>query len=317
MIGFLCPDINFPSGGTKRLYRHVDVLNKHWPDIASIVHTQENFRLTWFDNDTNIIDKQTFKEQLREDDIVVIPTYCPPQVLDEWNGMKKVHYNLGCYYTFGGHPCPTPKTIFHDLDLVGVVVVSEEDKEFISLMNNDLKIWVVKSGIDTSLFYPEKKEKVITASVRKMEHDVTSAINLARCINKEIFKGWQLKFLDGYSFEEYASALRKSAIHLYLNPPQQGFPGPALEAMACGCRIISYEGTGKNIINELGVGTVLQGDIRGVAKILIGTVCGPSNISHIIGPDYVKNNYSLKAEEKSIIEIWKEILNSLPNSKFS
>ena len=308
MIGFLCPDINIPSGGTKRLYRHVDVLNKRWPDIASIVHTQEGFRLKWFENDTNIVDKQTFKEQLRKDDIVVIPTYCPPEVLDEWEGVKKVYYNLGCYHTFEGHPCPTPKTIFQDIDLLAIVVVSQEDYDFIKAIDPDLSVHLVKSGINTTIFYPEIKEKVIATNRRKMQYDINSVLNFAIQLNRDAFKGWIIQYLEGYSFEAYAEALRKASIYLYLNPPQQGFPGPVLEAVACGCQVLSYEGTGRNILDQLGIGLVTQGDIRLMANWLVGEVLDetPSTVP-VWGPKYVAKNYSLIDEEKSIIEVWENI----------
>src|SRR5579872_4204043 len=55
-IYYLCPDIDRPCGGTKQLYRHVDILNKRGYS-AFILHGQQGFRLTWFQNNTPVAHK--------------------------------------------------------------------------------------------------------------------------------------------------------------------------------------------------------------------------------------------------------------------
>ena len=58
-VFYHCYDDPKPTGGQKHTYQHVDVLNRCGFD-AYIVHHTPGFRLTWFDNDTRVIDYAQF-----------------------------------------------------------------------------------------------------------------------------------------------------------------------------------------------------------------------------------------------------------------
>src|SRR5437588_250909 len=52
-IYYGCPDKNYPVGGIRVNYRHVDVLNRNGFD-AFVLHHYFPFRCTWFENDTRV-----------------------------------------------------------------------------------------------------------------------------------------------------------------------------------------------------------------------------------------------------------------------
>ena len=52
----LCPDYDAPSGGVRRLYRHVDVLRRKGTR-AWVLHRKPGFRCSWFANDTPVVSR--------------------------------------------------------------------------------------------------------------------------------------------------------------------------------------------------------------------------------------------------------------------
>lgn len=70
-IFYFCPDFSSPSGGTKRLYRHVAHLNR-MGFKAFIVHNKRGFVLTWHGYKVPVLwleDRLSFQD----DDILVFP----------------------------------------------------------------------------------------------------------------------------------------------------------------------------------------------------------------------------------------------------
>src|SRR5215470_3641694 len=70
-IFYECRDLNVPSGGIRRLYRHVEILNKNGFS-AYILHLLPSFKPTWFEADVPI----TYWDgtlKLDSDDVLVIP----------------------------------------------------------------------------------------------------------------------------------------------------------------------------------------------------------------------------------------------------
>src|SRR5256885_1712439 len=52
-IYFGCPDKDYPVGGIRAIYRHVDLLNRNGFD-ALVLHRLFPFRCTWFENETRV-----------------------------------------------------------------------------------------------------------------------------------------------------------------------------------------------------------------------------------------------------------------------
>ena len=52
-IYFGCPDKDYPVGGIRAIYRHVDILNRNGLE-AFVLHRLALFRCTWFENETRV-----------------------------------------------------------------------------------------------------------------------------------------------------------------------------------------------------------------------------------------------------------------------
>lgn len=53
-IFYLCPDCDFPSGGIKRLYTHVELLCDNGYD-AYIMHYNKGFKPKWFESQVPVV----------------------------------------------------------------------------------------------------------------------------------------------------------------------------------------------------------------------------------------------------------------------
>jgi hypothetical protein len=51
---FFTPDLPHVLGGTKQIYRHVDVLNASGFD-AWVVHRKKGFEIKWFEHETRVM----------------------------------------------------------------------------------------------------------------------------------------------------------------------------------------------------------------------------------------------------------------------
>src|ERR1700722_4905893 len=90
----LCPDHDAPSGGIRKLYRHVDVLASH--DISAFVHHKRpGFRCSWFANTTPIVYAGAANVTLA--DYVVVPEIYGLKLPSLFPGIRKVIFNQNTY----------------------------------------------------------------------------------------------------------------------------------------------------------------------------------------------------------------------------
>src|SRR5205085_12103979 len=95
-IYVICPDDPTPSGGMRKLYRHVDVLNQAGYS-AMILHEGNSKGLKWFENQTPIAVKPV---KMGINDIVVVPEIFGQAISEMVPPLKKVIINQGAYQTF-------------------------------------------------------------------------------------------------------------------------------------------------------------------------------------------------------------------------
>jgi glycosyltransferase involved in cell wall biosynthesis len=74
---------------------------------------------------------------------------------------------------------------------------------------------------------------------RKLRDDVEQVINILKIRNN--IKGWSFVEIDNMSESEVARILKESTVFLSFNH-REGFGLPPVEAMACGCVVVGYEG---------------------------------------------------------------------------
>ena len=309
-IYVLCPDENKPSGGAKKLYRHVDVLNDYgWS--AFVLHRTPGFRCTWFDNDTRIT--YTKDVQLNKADYLVVPEIYGPVIPDIQPGVPKVVFNQSCYCTFHGYSLAEKEGVAAYLhpDVLAALVVSEDSREYLQYVFPDLEVCRIHYGIDSSVFrYRASKRRQIAFMPRRGREDARQVVNALNY--RGSLTGFDLAPIEGLSEREVASVLRQSLIFLSFSQAE-GFGLPPAEAMACGCIVVGYHGMGgKEYFKPKHCYPVAQGDItafvREVEKVIDLAERDPDLLAEQRrrAASFINDNYSLAIEESDIVRFWSD-----------
>jgi glycosyltransferase involved in cell wall biosynthesis len=311
-IFVLAPSVDVPSGGIRKLYRHVDVLNKHGFS-ASILHEQSGFRCTWFVNDTRV--SYAADTPRVNSDYLVIPEIYGPRTVHMVRGMNKVIFNQSGYATFKDYTLDQQDLVtpYTDAEFLATIVVSRDSELYLQYAFRNHKVFRIHNSIDPSLFYPADKRRQICFMPNKNPGDLVQVINLLKFRNA--LADFELAPIAGKTETEAARILRESLIFLSLGHPE-GFGLPAAEAMACGCITVGYHGRGgaEFFRNEFAF-PIEAGDTVGFAKAVEEVVqryrCDPGPLSAMAeqASAFIRSEYSLEREESDIVRCWTEILN--------
>jgi glycosyltransferase involved in cell wall biosynthesis len=335
MIYYWSPDYRTPVGGVKILYRHVDILNRHGYE-ASVLHRHRGFRCTWFENTTCI--SYIRKTKLREDDYLVIPENYGslyvnpsyrPKATKVFNRLfatpaKKVIFNQNTYNTFADYPgFPDDlRTIYKDENVAAAMVVSENNREYLSFAFPDLRIFRIHNAINRDLFsFREDKKRQICFMPRKNPEHAIQVISLLK--HGGDLDGFAIVSIEGKTEKETARIMQESLIFLSFGYPE-GFSLPPAEAMSCGCIVIGYHGMGgREYFNPNYCFPVEMGDIlefaKQVRKVLEMINQRPETIQRMArkAAAFINECYSEERERNDVIECWTEIMHGVQSSKSS
>ena len=316
-IYYLCPDSNNPSGGIRKLYRHVDILNgAGFP--AFILHQRNGFRCTWFTNDTRIayIPAVIANRDKLASDYLVIPEVYDPNIVNITKGLRKIIFNQGCYNTFNGYSLNALdlRTPYHHQEVLATLVVSEDSRRYLQYVFPELKIVRVHNGIDQSIFsYEPEKKRQLAFMVHKTPEDVVQVINILKF--RGALKDFRLAPIEDRSETEVAAMLKESAIFLSF-AIREGFSLPAAEAMSCGCIVVGYHGMGgREYFKPEFSYSVPIGDVitfaRTVEEVMEKYRASPEQLMERAekAASYIRDNYSLEREEQDIVGFWSNITN--------
>jgi glycosyltransferase involved in cell wall biosynthesis len=240
---YLAPDLAAPSGGTRTIYRHVDLLNAAGID-AAVVHRRPGFRCEWFPNSTPVL--AAGKVAPDPLDVLVVP---------EWNAVgfhrlpaapRKIIFNQGPYHTFDhvpfdgtapGHPYRAVE------NLVAMLTVSLDGATLLRYAFPDIPVSQVRAVVDSRLFLPPDLPagRRIAFMPRRRQQEREQLLHILR--SRGALEGWELVPIDGCTENRTAELLRSSAIFLSFSE-REGFGLPPAEAMACGCYVVGFTGLG-------------------------------------------------------------------------
>jgi hypothetical protein len=231
-------------GGQKHTYRHVDILNDHGFDACAL-HQTEGFRLTWFDNDTRVIDETTFRRLYDpERDYLVLPEVLGLRILN-YPG-RKVIFDKGLYYGSRALGFSVPAMYpYQSPDVVAVLTVSDHNDRHLRFAYPDLDIHRVYSGIaaDRFAYRPLADKKPQVAVVPKALDALATLHHLlhARAV-RGLNTGSQFEWilLKNKSEREVADILADSLLFVFLNT-EEGLPRTPLEAMLSGCIVVTHD----------------------------------------------------------------------------
>jgi hypothetical protein len=311
-VGVLCPDHDLPSGGIRTLYRQVDILNRQGME-ACIIHSNEGFRCSWFENSTKLASLQRIlaSRGRPEFDYVVVPEIYGEGVIPYLKGYKKVVFNQNWYYTFEDYRLGVPldATLYGDPDMVAVVASSEYIADYLSFAFPKLKVCQVRYSIDPEIFgYRSEKKKQICFMPRKNADDAKQVINILGL--RGALDNFKIVQIDGRNEREVAEILKESLIFLSFGYPE-GFSLPPAEAMASGCIAIGYHGFGAKEFMKPDLSFPIEvGDIpayaRAVERVIADWNKDPAYLNGMAkrASEYILNKYSPSQEESELAAFW-------------
>jgi hypothetical protein len=305
-------DSDAPSGGIRKLYRHVDVLcQAGFP--AWVVHQQDGFRCSWFANRTPVASAR--QTPVSRGDYLVIPEVVSMQMLGQAPGVQKVIFNQNAYYTFLEHSLDPAdlRSPYTSPDVAAALVVSADSQAYLTHVFPRLRVLRLRYGIDPHLFaYRADKRPVIAYMPRKNALDLTQVVNILKF--RGALAGFELCPIQNRPEAEVAALLGESLLFLSFGHPE-GFGLPPAEALACGCLVVGYHGRGgQEYFVNAGAYPVEVGDVIGFARAVeevLGAYRadpGPLRARAERGAAWIRQHYSLEQEEADILACWQAIL---------
>ena len=234
---FVCPGYDRPSGGIRVIYRFVDILNSAGIS-AAVVHRTQNFRCTWFENETIVLGAKDVRFQ--KGDLLVIPEWYRQLIPLMAPGVPHMIFNQNAYEMFSDVPYERGKSAgVMSADTIGIVGISEDNLRYLRTCFPDKKIDAIRLSIDTELFQPKAKAKVIAYMPRKRLKELNQILHLLE--HRNSLEGWELLPIIGVSESEVAQRLGSAAIFMVLSA-REGIAVPGLEALASGCVVVGFHG---------------------------------------------------------------------------
>jgi Glycosyl transferases group 1 len=340
-IYIVCPDNKKPSGGVKQLYRFADILNENGYN-AVILHNKRHYKVKWFANNTkiefsnyffkilnnslrgkqpNILSKiklLAYKKtsiRIEKESVIILPEIYTFAINSIEPEIDKIIFNQNCYYTFRGYPINTDMVVnpYKSKKTIATIVASKDAENYIKYAFPDLPTYRIRLGINAEIFnFSQNKKKQIAFMPRKLRDDVEQVINILKI--RSNIKEWTFVEIDNQSESDVARILKESSIFLSFNH-REGFGLPPVEAMACGCVVIGYEGgAGKEYFKDEFSFSVQEGNIIEFVKKIENVIndFSDTELSELgkKASDFVLNNYSVENEKKDILKIWENIISN-------
>ena len=310
---FICPDFERPSGGIRKLYRCVDILNDAG-FRAVIVHKRPGFRCTWFDNQTRVISSP--QAVLQQGDVIVVPEVYGASICDLPRGIRQIIFNQGAYLMLDSlmNGATNLAPYIDNPDLVAVLVVSEDSAAVVEYAFPRVHVRRIRHGINPEIHHPPagRKSRRIAYMPRRRGHEAAQVLKLLTL--RGVLDGWEVIAIDRRTEAEAANLLRSTQIFLSFSQ-QEGFGLPPLEALACGCLVVGYHGFGgREFFRPPFAIAVEDGDVvafaRAVENVIHQIEDDPTNMATAgaAGARFVFDRYSRDAERQDLLDVFVPLL---------
>lgn len=238
-IFYLCPDLTFPSGGIKRLYKHVKILNENGFN-SYILHFKKGFKPGWFASSVPVVYLND-NPPLNPGDTIVVPEGFP-NVMKKFSNvnLKRVVIALNPLYPFQSLPAGESWT---DYGFNTVLASSPQIADLISWSLDIKDVHVFETSIDAETFYFDRSIKRNQIAYVSRKDLNTPVIEKILKVRQRYSKPFEFIRIENMKFEDYADVLRRSAFFITTSP-YEGTNRSVLEAMASGCICTGYHGFG-------------------------------------------------------------------------
>jgi glycosyltransferase involved in cell wall biosynthesis len=308
---FICPDYSVPSGGARKLYHYVDILNAAGLN-AAIIHGRSGFRLRWFENKTRVVNARDVT--VGTDDILVVPEIYGPRILNLPRNIRQVIINQNVYNTVRelAEGVESTAPYISNPDLALVLVVSQDNLEVIKYLFPKIPVRRLHHSIDSNLFHPPlgSKQRRIAYMPRKRADDSASVISLLKI--RGVLDTWETVPLHDLSEMETANILQSAKLFLSFSL-REGFGLPPLEALACGCLVVGYHGlAGREYFHPPFATAVEDGDIIGFAQSVENAILylnkGDDSAAMNAASRFALESYPLETEKRDLTETFASLL---------
>jgi hypothetical protein len=240
-IFYVLHDNPRPLGGEKHSYQHVDLLNEAGYE-AYALHRTKGFRLTWFENQTRVIDLESVWDIYdKERDFLVVPETLGGLTLSLPG--KRVIFNKNLYYGYDVLGLePVARLPYSHPKVEAIFSVSEHNLSHLRFAFPRAPLFRMFAHIDTDRFtfrpLAEKKRRIACIMKEKEELAVLYHTLCARAgagLNQ--LANYEWTFLQGLSEREAAQVLSESLLLVGMST-HEGLPRTVLEGMAAGCLLV-------------------------------------------------------------------------------
>lgn len=310
-IYYLCPDINTPSAGIRRLFRHVKLLCQAG-FRAHIMHLHTGFcRSDMPEVPVRYLDRHVF----RESDIIVIPEGFPA-IMDALQNSPGRCFVIALNWDHIFKDMPQGLN-WQSFNIERVLAVSPVIGKMI-MWSMGLPTHLLGTEIDHQQYYFDagSKRPEVVYIQRKAPHiEILKRLLGAR--NPDFIHNISWIGLNGLPEEQYAAQIRQATIFLNLSMAE-GFPTSCMEAMASGTLVAGYDSVGgKELLCGQGVDQnsviVPIGDYVSLAyalekplnALLEGNMYKYMPI--LTKANYKASEFNPKTEVDSLLRFWSEI----------
>lgn len=311
---FITPDWNRPSGGIRKEYRSVDVLNTAGIS-AAVVHHSQRFRCDWFPNETRVVGAP--EVTVSPSDVVVVPEIYATSIGNLPSGVRQVILNQNVYLTLdslatGGASAATPYR--DNPDLVAVAAVSDQNAELLRYAFRGLSVHRIRWALDPTVYFPPPGPpgRRIAFMPRRRAHDAAQVIALLRL--RGVLDGWEAVEIAGRSEPDVAELMRSCRFFLSFSE-REGLGLPPLEAIACGCLVVGFTGhAGAEYFRPPFATPIEDGDLgrfaTEVERLLAWTEEDPltARQAALDGSQYVLHAYSPEVEQRDLVGLFQPLL---------
>jgi glycosyltransferase involved in cell wall biosynthesis len=312
---FFCYEHTTPSGGNKQMYRQVDMLNRNGFE-AYVFHPHVGFRLSWFANETRVLDQESVKRIYDPAaDILILPEDLGAKILN-FPG-KKVILNQNVFYGFAAFGQETrPCDPYLDSDVVAVLTKSEHNTAYLRFAYPGVKIIRIFNGVDFARFrhcpLADKKKQIACIVKAPLELYTLFHMLQARArqgLNK--LGDFRWVFIENKTEAQVADILHESLIFVFFSL-LEGMAVIPMEAMLSGCLVTAF-GAGPISEHVPSVACFAPNDILEVARRIEAIAESfPDRIGDWEEPAEAGRQaalrFTLERQEASIVKAWKEIL---------